>query len=114
MSVIHPPARWGMTQCTSGRACARAAPTGDNSAERTARGSSHVASRLHRFRDMHILVSNDDGIYSPGIAALAEVASEFGSVRVVAGLTRSGARTARWSARSAGEEHGRDVAAGRR
>jgi len=33
---------------------------------------------------MHILVSNDDGIYSPGIAALAEVASEFGSVRVVA------------------------------
>src|SRR5262249_26236028 len=34
--------------------------------------------------DMHILVSNDDGIYSPGIAALAEVASEFGSVRVVA------------------------------
>jgi 5'-nucleotidase len=33
---------------------------------------------------MRILVSNDDGIYSPGIAALAEVASEFGSVRVVA------------------------------
>ena len=33
---------------------------------------------------MHILVSNDDGIYSPGIAALAEVASEFGVVRVVA------------------------------
>jgi 5'-nucleotidase len=33
---------------------------------------------------MHILVTNDDGIYSPGIAALAEVASEFGSVRVVA------------------------------
>lgn len=33
---------------------------------------------------MHILVSNDDGIYSPGIAALAEVAAEFGSVRVVA------------------------------
>jgi 5'/3'-nucleotidase len=33
---------------------------------------------------MHILVSNDDGIYSPGIAALAEVASEFGTVRVVA------------------------------
>ena len=33
---------------------------------------------------MRILVSNDDGIYSPGIAALAEVASEFGDVRVVA------------------------------
>jgi 5'-nucleotidase len=33
---------------------------------------------------MRILVSNDDGIYSPGIAALADVASEFGDVRVVA------------------------------
>ena len=33
---------------------------------------------------MRILVSNDDGIYSPGIAALAEVAAAFGSVRVVA------------------------------
>jgi 5'-nucleotidase len=33
---------------------------------------------------MRILVSNDDGIYSPGIAALAEVASEFGTVHVVA------------------------------
>ncbi len=33
---------------------------------------------------MRILVSNDDGIYSPGIAVLAEVAAEFGSVRVVA------------------------------
>jgi 5'-nucleotidase len=33
---------------------------------------------------MRILVSNDDGVYSPGIAALAEVASEFGVVRVVA------------------------------
>ena len=33
---------------------------------------------------MRILVSNDDGVYSPGIAALAEVASEFGTVRVVA------------------------------
>jgi 5'-nucleotidase len=33
---------------------------------------------------MRILVSNDDGIYSPGVAALAEVASEFGTVRVVA------------------------------
>lgn len=33
---------------------------------------------------MRILVSNDDGIYSPGIAALAEVASEFGTVQIVA------------------------------
>ena len=33
---------------------------------------------------MRILVSNDDGIYSPGIGVLAEVASEFGTVRVVA------------------------------
>jgi len=33
---------------------------------------------------MRILVSNDDGIYSPGILALAEVASEFGTVRIVA------------------------------
>ena len=33
---------------------------------------------------MRILIANDDGVYSPGIAALAEVASEFGSVRVVA------------------------------
>jgi 5'-nucleotidase len=33
---------------------------------------------------MRILVSNDDGIYSPGIAALARSASRFGDVRVVA------------------------------
>jgi 5'-nucleotidase len=33
---------------------------------------------------MRILVCNDDGIYSPGIAALAEVASDFGTVRIVA------------------------------
>lgn len=33
---------------------------------------------------MRILVSNDDGVYSPGIAILAEVASEFGDVRIVA------------------------------
>ena len=33
---------------------------------------------------VRILVSNDDGVYSPGILALAEVASEFGHVRVVA------------------------------
>ena len=33
---------------------------------------------------MRILISNDDGIYSPGIAALARVAQGFGDVRVVA------------------------------
>ena len=33
---------------------------------------------------MRILVANDDGIDSPGIAVLAEVASEFGEVRMVA------------------------------
>lgn len=33
---------------------------------------------------MRILVSNDDGIFSPGLAALAEVASRFGEVRIVA------------------------------
>jgi 5'-nucleotidase len=33
---------------------------------------------------VRILVSNDDGIYSPGIAALADVAAEFGDVRIVA------------------------------
>lgn len=33
---------------------------------------------------MRILITNDDGIYSPGIHALAEVASEFGNIRIVA------------------------------
>ena len=33
---------------------------------------------------MRILVTNDDGIYSPGIAALARIAARFGEVRVVA------------------------------
>ena len=35
-------------------------------------------------KKLRILVSNDDGIYSPGILALAEAASEFGEVRIVA------------------------------
>ena len=43
-----------------------------------------MAATLHAFFDMRILVCNDDGIYSPGIAALAEVASDFGTVRIVA------------------------------
>jgi 5'-nucleotidase len=33
---------------------------------------------------VRILVSNDDGVYSPGIRVLAEVAMEFGDVRIVA------------------------------
>jgi 5'-nucleotidase len=33
---------------------------------------------------MRLLITNDDGVYSPGIAALAEVASAFGDVRIVA------------------------------
>jgi 5'-nucleotidase len=33
---------------------------------------------------MRILIVNDDGIYSPGILALAEVAREFGAVTIVA------------------------------
>jgi 5'-nucleotidase len=33
---------------------------------------------------MRLLISNDDGIYSPGIAALAEAASHSGEVRIVA------------------------------
>jgi 5'-nucleotidase len=33
---------------------------------------------------MRILIANDDGIYSPGIATLARVAARFGDVRVVA------------------------------
>jgi 5'-nucleotidase len=35
-------------------------------------------------KDMRILISNDDGIYSPGIMALARVASRFGEIRIVA------------------------------
>src|SRR5256885_15551032 len=33
---------------------------------------------------MRILISNDDGIYSPGLAALAIMAKKFGDVRIVA------------------------------
>ncbi|WP_312191809.1 5'/3'-nucleotidase SurE, partial [Sphingobacterium sp.] len=33
---------------------------------------------------MNILITNDDGIYSPGIAALANTARQFGTVRIVA------------------------------
>jgi len=33
---------------------------------------------------MRILVTNDDGIYSPGLAALAKAAQKFGEVKIVA------------------------------
>lgn len=33
---------------------------------------------------MHILVANDDGIFSPGLIALAEVAARFGDVLIMA------------------------------
>jgi 5'-nucleotidase len=33
---------------------------------------------------MRILIANDDGIYSPGLRALAEFAAQFGEVRIVA------------------------------
>lgn len=33
---------------------------------------------------MRILITNDDGIYSPGVTALAAVAARFGDVRIVA------------------------------
>ncbi len=33
---------------------------------------------------MRILVANDDGVFSPGLQVLAEVASSFGEVRIVA------------------------------
>lgn len=36
------------------------------------------------YEGMKILITNDDGIYSPGIAALAKVASRFGKVTVIA------------------------------
>ena len=61
-----------------------------SSAEVVEEGDSHIgpAGRMWRLvcknEPMRILVSNDDGIYSPGIAALAEVATEYGAVRVVA------------------------------
>ena len=33
---------------------------------------------------MRILITNDDGIYSPGISVLAKIAAQFGSVTVIA------------------------------
>lgn len=33
---------------------------------------------------MHILVTNDDGVFSPGLRELAEVSADFGDLRIVA------------------------------
>src|SRR5215208_7354464 len=41
-------------------------------------------SDYRRGERMRILIANDDGIYSPGLRALADVARRFGQVRIVA------------------------------
>jgi 5'-nucleotidase len=43
-----------------------------------------MADSLQEADPMRILIVNDDGIYSPGILALAQVAKEFGNVTIVA------------------------------
>ena len=40
--------------------------------------------RVQYRRLMRILVANDDGIYSPGILALAKAAARYGDVRIMA------------------------------
>jgi hypothetical protein len=40
--------------------------------------------RFLEWLNMRILISNDDGNYSPGIQAPAEAAAQFGNVRIVA------------------------------
>jgi 5'-nucleotidase len=53
--------------------------------ERTSFGAERLASLLHRpMLAVRILVTNDDGVFSPGLHALAEAASRFGDVRIVA------------------------------
>jgi 5'-nucleotidase len=43
-----------------------------------------VTETAEKEKRLRILVANDDGIYSPGIATLANVAQKFGDLRVVA------------------------------
>jgi len=45
---------------------------------------------------MRILVSYDDGVYSPGLAALASVAAEFGDVRDGTPIRGAHVGTDRW------------------
>jgi 5'-nucleotidase len=40
--------------------------------------------KIDLIRGMRILITNDDGIYSPGLAVLAKVAKRFGDVHIVA------------------------------
>ena len=42
-----------------------------------------MARKYNRW-NMRILITNDDGIYSPGISALAKIAAQFGQVTVIA------------------------------
>src|SRR5215813_6812660 len=57
---------------------------------------------------MRILVTNDDGIFSPGICALAECAAAFGDVRVVApDVEQSSMAHAVTSARPLSHRHAR-------
>ena len=44
----------------------------------------HLQERREGEPTVRILIVNDDGIYSPGIAALTQVARRFGEIRVVA------------------------------
>jgi 5'-nucleotidase len=39
---------------------------------------------FYKGQSMNILITNDDGIYSPGLAALAKAARAFGDVRIMA------------------------------
>src|SRR5215212_3824826 len=55
------------------------------SSSSVARRTEPLAFHDHDAGDItNLLITNDDGIYSPGIRALAQVASKFGHVRIVA------------------------------
>lgn len=66
---------------------------------------------------MRILVTNDDGIYSPGLAALARAAARFGEVRIVApdieqssmGHAITSSRPLSWKKTTVGDFHARRV-----
>src|SRR4051794_38733435 len=53
-------------------------------AEELWRSAMRMAGALQEADPMRILIVNDDGIYSPGILVLAQVAREFGQVTIVA------------------------------
>ena len=71
-------------QAIEREAAARPCGSSRGTSASPARQCKDVAASFAPSRRMRILVCNDDGIYSPGIAALAEVASAFGTVRIVA------------------------------